>query len=120
MSILRDPTVIAITPSPTPGVTNDVLTFAASDGYVGQVPLPYNVGNPPPDSDGLLRIAMSDARQGSTATGPFVMTAIAMAGELQSAASEPTTAFDFTAPVPPEPPDAPQSVTLSGGHYPRP
>ena len=117
MPILRDPTTIIVTPSPSRGVTGYVLTFASATG--GQTPLPYDAGNPPPNPEGLIVIPMEAARQGDVSTGPFTLTAMAMKGSLQSSQSEPTPEFDFTPPVPETPPSSPTQVSLTGGHYPR-
>ena len=112
MPLVTDPTTIVITPSTTPGVTHYVLQFQAADGT--HAPAPYNAGNPPPDAEGLLRVAMADARQGDPATGPFTLTATAYAGDLASDASAPSEPFSFTPPPEPELPDAPE-IALEGG-----
>ena len=112
MPLVTDPTTIVITPSTTPGVTHYELRFQAENG--SHAPAPYNAGNPPPDADGLLKVAMPDARQGDPATGPFTLTATAYAGDLASEESAPTEPFTFTPPASPEPPDAPE-VSLEGG-----
>ena len=110
--MLTDPTTIVIVPSTTPGVTHYLVMFTPVGDSLPN--LSYNAGNPPPDAEGLLNVAMSDARQGSTEPGPFTLTVTAFAGDLESAPSDPTEPFTFTPPPEPEPPDAPE-VTLEGG-----